>query len=189
MEKGQVSRPQYVMPTYLGVLSSAIARASEAAAVANANIREFGWYWGAVVALWNILPPDVRKAVAERLGIRRVDDYVFPKGKEYARKRVARLVEKYGLKTVSECLEIPKDRLLDMLKREGIIIDPEEEEQLDASRRTDCSKLPVTQLTYENEIVSARIEALDEVLQTIIDELYKHGWLTKEETTLIGCER
>lgn len=173
--KPQASTPQYIMPTYVGVLSSAIARAMEASAKAHYDTRLRDNYRARILALWNILPPDVRKAVSEKLGASHPDKYADEKAMQRAKELENRLKKKYGddIEGRAETCLNPRRPLLSST----------------IFNFYGPSKFCEDVEEAINATISSWIRAYDTVLQTIIDELHRYGWLAREEATRLGRER
>ena len=181
-ERKTVSTP-HIMPTYIGVLSTAIAKAMNTSAQAHADIKHHAKYRARVIALWNILPPEVRSAVREKLGIKHPDDYVKEIRARQARKAWAWLVERHGCTKIAYCLDMDRGEIARRLKKLGV--EPKDRPFSYPHfllKEDACSDFRKDRREADRQLVSAKIWALDKVLRTIIDELHRHGWLAKEET-------
>ncbi len=186
--KPQSSAPKYIMPTYIGVLSEGIARAMNAVQQTYRNVRKVSLLRSSVMALWNILTPDVRRDVAEKLGASHPDAYVARIEKEKEKKLWSWLNKRHGYSNLAHCLEIEEEEMIKRLK--GMGIEPKKLDSKHLYRSLfECPEVLDDVKSVERSLLSAKADALDKVLRTIIDALYYHGWLVKAEATRLGRER
>ncbi len=181
MSKTQVSIPTYVDYTYRAALIKAIMNVIDAIQAVMPNVDNLGRLRGAVQALWFTVPPPVRQAVAEKLKIRGPDDLADRAEEAYVKEEWPKLVKKYGENHLRHCS-----------KFEGIAVKVKggwwvPYQYQDEFR--DCYNAFDALHKYKVGRLSQQGWAYIRVYEVIIDELYRQGWLAKEDITRFGRER
>ena len=179
--KAETSTPTYVDYTYRTALIKAVINVIDAIQAVMPNVDNVWRLRGAVQALWFTVPPPVRRAVAEKLRIKGPDSLAVRAEEAYVKKEWPKLVRKYGEKRLRYCS-----------KFEGIAVRVKGgwwvPFQYQAEFR-DCYSAFDALHKYETGRLSQRAWAYIKVYEAIIDELYRQGWLAREDLTMMGRER